>query len=283
MLAMYTIQWIILIVGLIAIIFSLRKAPPLAFAIVFMLILFSKTILTYESEEQANFYLFGTLFWGMMTIWLQDKFNTQSDSTADNKIKGWGFELYSVFLAIGIYFGARILGGLAKGEILGTPQLAIGAAGSVKETVLLALAPLMSAAHGIVENGLFLACLVILVMNNEAIIKSLIALFEWVIGWIALIPWVGIFIVMMINAFILPLSQILIMLAPYLIISMLFGFFHLIAYRIIVEKLIWAAMVMGIMLLSYKMANNDMTPMNLFHAWWNGDITIDEGLSIMGG
>ena len=179
------------------------------------------------------------------------------------------------FHIISIIMGATILGVMffissEKGQFLGFAQLAITGSGfSTWVTTL--FSPAISGALGFIENRMFFACLNILLLPKEAmnlLIKGIVAL-------VSLIPGVGLLLAALFSL-LFPVTFML----PFVFTAVSFGLFHIIAYAVSWQLIGWAAMIMGLWIISYYLTGKDTTAADTSHFGWNSFLTAKEALSI---
>ena len=202
------------------------------------------------SSNLATFYLIGMLFVIVLRV-ANRSFSLQGHSEINTR-KILGLSLAGKLPVVGVGAGIviliimRMLQGVSTASIIGVPSLAI----SSDITNLVSISLL-----GIVETRLFFS-LYNLVKVNIAMFSTL--------------PVVGL------------LFAVFSPIMPILMISVLFGVFHISAYALSVSAIIFAVMVMVIWVLSYEILDSDL-PANIAHYLWNGLVVLGKSLKIIGG
>lgn len=272
---MYLIQYAVAFAGLFILLLANKYYKPLKY--VFLFVLFYYASVALELEKLGWFYMLGLVCWWLVDLQMGAQFQTQADSTqiSGQQFKGWHFEALSLFGAVVLFFLANLLSSAANGLVIGAPQLAVTSAATFQDKITLAMSPLLSGALGFIENGFFLAVLNILIAGRIVFM----VLFRTITNILNLIPVIG----PMIGALIMGFGEVFQLALPYITMPFLFGMFHSSAYLNDWSKMIWATMMMVLMMGSYYLSNRDSTSMNVFHFGWNSNITVQQGLSIMGG
>jgi hypothetical protein len=67
---------------------------------------------------------------------------------------------------------------------------------------------------------------------------------------------------------------------PIILASLGFGLFHMMAYNMMWNYIIWAAVVMALWIGSYYLTGKDTTAMDTAHGGWNGWLTAKQSLSL---
>jgi hypothetical protein len=67
---------------------------------------------------------------------------------------------------------------------------------------------------------------------------------------------------------------------PFLMAAVVFGIFHLVAYKIVWGIVIWAMIIMVLWIISYFVTGKDDTAMNTAHYGWNGIQTMKETVTL---
>jgi hypothetical protein len=215
---------------------------------VFLGMFFLFALISFElSIEQRTFYLFALLFGLIVKLAVKFKSNSTLINDFNLNFSGIKFQIFSLFVGVGtlgfMFLASSSSGGLT---IVGAPTLAISSVQAFKDRITLFFAPLSSGFLGIIENGLFIAVFEVLTLFKEKIFLLL-----------------G------------PVNK----LGPLLVTGFGFGFFHLVAYGLNIQAVLWASMIMIIWLVIYDVIN-DRTPMDVAHFFWNGILTAGRGLTI---
>ena len=210
------------------------------------------------TDKQMIFYLLAFMTYLIYKVWMGNKLQTQSIGI--KSITGWRFNLLSIMLGGVLFTIAYILSG-TKGQMMGVAPLAIDSVSTFKDWITLQFSPLISGALGIIENSFFIVIMTVLVEAKE-VGKGFFNLLNAV-------PFIGQF------------SYIFMFIMPYLVTSLGFGLFHIVAYALSWTKILWAALMMGLMIATYYGTNKDLTAANVFHFFWNGILTLKEALQII--
>jgi len=269
---MHSVQIIISVATLLALFLAGRKFPIIKYIMLFVLFYFALVAFTIN-EKQSYFYLFGLLFGMLVEKYLGSRYQARSESVDLNgqspggNIAGSAYLLFAVGVAAGLFFLAKFLSSL-KGEILGVAPLAVESMSSWQSKLTLAFAPTLSGSLAIIENYVFFGILIALVTYKD--------FFSFIFLFFARIP------IPVFSQFMLWVANNAARVFPYVIVPLGFGVFHVTAYLFEWAKMIWAAVMFGLMMASYYVTNKDMTAADLFHFSWNNAVTSRETLSIVG-
>lgn len=267
---MFGVQLLTSLAGLLALFYSERYYPILKNIFLFLLFYFSLIAFTL-SEKVGYFYLFGLMFYMILEIILGKLFEQQSDSADLNgkeesggKVEGYAFEIFGVFVMAGLFIIATIMSA-SKGQMMGVATLAVESVSSWQSNLTLMFSPFLSGALGIIENYVFFGIFIAFLSAKDFFAAPITAL--------AMVPGLQ---------YLGSVAKLIAMIAPFLLVPLLFGVFHVTAYLFDWDKMLWASLMMGLMIASYYITNKDMTAANLFHFSWNFTITAGQTLSIIG-
>jgi len=229
----------------------------LSSGILFMLFMWG--MITFDMTTlQKIFYPIGIVFYLAVKANMGDKLQTTATSADINGSKRGGYfsglryHIFSIVVGI-VMLGFMFLMTSAKGQFLGVSTLSISTSG-FSAWATAQFAPAISLALGFIENRMFIAWLNILLVSKAAL-SGLLSL-------------------------ILPILTPLVLIIPVGITALTFGLFHIIAYSVSWSKILWAAAIMVIWIISYYMTGKDTTAMDTAHGGWNGLLTAKETLSI---
>ena len=274
---MLTTQLIILI--LVFLIYTVLDSlkPILANTMLFLLFLWG--MVTFElSTIQLVFYPVAFLF----ALWLKDKVDLKNHNDSidlngakpGGKIKGVVFHLFTIGVGIAM-IGIMFFITNTKGQFLGVATLSVGGVAFTKMATL-NFAAAISGALGIIENKLILGVMKTFIVSKEIWPQ----IFDFIVKAIAMIPFIGPALSIIPAIIVTLISGVFLPILPFIMASAIFGLFHLVAYKVAISLVVWAAFVMILWIVSYFMTGKDETAMNTAHYGWNGIHTMKETVTL---
>ena len=250
------------------------RSPLLSAGLLFFFFMWGALMFDYTAEQKL-FYPIGIVFFlavrsnmgsgksgGLQTNQSSHDFN---GSEPGGVFSGLKYHMLGIALGLGMIVAMYALS-VQKGQFLGVAQLSVAGSG-VSSWITAQFAPAVSMALGFIENRMFITLLALLVLVKD----PLMALFKAILGN----PLTG-----FVTALLIPLLIPLAFALPVVLASVAFGLFHMMAYNMMWNYIIWAALVMGMWIGSYYLTGKDTTAMDTSHGGWNGYVTAKQSVSL---